>query len=70
MFEMPAPQGWQCPVCGRVYSPTTMMCPFCGGNQQTYVSTDSTGNPPPQHPSSVTTTYSTTTIYEETEEAE
>lgn len=23
-------QGWQCPVCKRVYSPTTPMCYYCG----------------------------------------
>jgi len=23
-------QGWQCPICGRVYSPTTAMCFYCG----------------------------------------
>ena len=23
------PQGWQCPVCGRVYSPTSPMCLYC-----------------------------------------
>ena len=23
-------QGWQCPVCKRVYSPTTQMCLYCG----------------------------------------
>ena len=28
--KMPAQQGWQCPICGRVYSPTTMMCLYCG----------------------------------------
>lgn len=22
-------QGWQCPVCKRVYSPTTPMCVYC-----------------------------------------
>lgn len=22
-------QGWQCPICGRVYSPTTPMCMYC-----------------------------------------
>lgn len=21
--------GWVCPKCGRVYSPFTMMCPYC-----------------------------------------
>lgn len=25
-----ATQGWQCPICGRVYSPTTPMCFYCG----------------------------------------
>ena len=28
-----APQGWQCPVCGRVYSPSTEMCRYCGNEQ-------------------------------------
>lgn len=32
-------QGWQCPICKRVYSPTTPMCFYCGNkaiaNQQT-----------------------------------
>lgn len=23
-------QGWQCPICKRVYSPTTIMCLYCG----------------------------------------
>lgn len=22
-------QGWQCPICGRVYSPDTSMCWYC-----------------------------------------
>lgn len=25
-----APRGWVCPKCGRVYSPTTTMCYYCG----------------------------------------
>lgn len=33
------PQGWQCPICGRVYSPTTMFCLCCGGKQVTKVTT-------------------------------
>lgn len=24
--------GWRCPVCGRVYSPFTSMCTYCGNN--------------------------------------
>lgn len=27
-----AEQGWQCPVCKRVYSPTTPMCFYCGND--------------------------------------
>ena len=23
-------QGWQCPICNRVYSPYTFMCYYCG----------------------------------------
>lgn len=31
-------QGWQCPCCGRVYSPDTPMCWYCG-NKGTITST-------------------------------
>lgn len=35
-----APQGWQCPICKRVYSPTTFMCYYCGnGVPYTFSST-------------------------------
>lgn len=34
-----AQQGWQCPVCGRVYSPFTPMCYYCGGEQKIETST-------------------------------
>ena len=34
-----APQGWQCPVCRRVYSPTTPWCLYCGN--ETYTTTTS-----------------------------
>lgn len=27
------PEGWRCPVCGRVYSPTTPMCFYCNNQQ-------------------------------------
>lgn len=26
--------GWICPKCGRVYSPFTQMCLYCGGIQE------------------------------------
>jgi len=26
-------KGWQCPICGRVYSPTAMMCLYCGNEK-------------------------------------
>lgn len=27
-----APQGWQCPICKRVYSPSMPMCFYCGNS--------------------------------------
>ena len=30
-----APQGWQCPICKRVYSPMTTMCYYCGNGVAT-----------------------------------
>lgn len=36
-----AQQGWQCPICKRVYSPSTVMCCYCGGD--TVISTDVSG---------------------------
>lgn len=30
MTDFIARQGWQCPICKRVYSPTTPMCWYCG----------------------------------------
>jgi len=32
-------QGWECPKCKRVYSPTTHMCSHCPQNNQGYTST-------------------------------
>ncbi len=43
-FLIMTPQGWVCPTCGRVYSPYTPMCYYCGGEQKTTVYTTSTGN--------------------------
>ena len=28
-----AMQGWQCPICKRVYSPFTKMCMYCGNKE-------------------------------------
>lgn len=36
-------QGWQCPICGRVYSPSTAMCYYCG-DSHSYVNTTSTSD--------------------------
>lgn len=37
-----AQQGWQCPCCRRVYSPTTSMCFSCG-NQTVESATGTSG---------------------------
>lgn len=34
-----AAQGWQCPICGRVYSPTTLFCLYCGNETITTTTT-------------------------------
>lgn len=34
-----AQQGWQCPICKRVYSPTTLMCLYCGNHEETITTT-------------------------------
>jgi len=41
-----AQQGWQCPICRRVYSPLTPVCFYCGGESKTWTSTG-TGNSVP-----------------------
>jgi hypothetical protein len=28
-WPVTAPQGWECPKCGRVYSPSFPMCTYC-----------------------------------------
>ena len=40
--EIFAPKGWICPKCGRVYSPTTPVCFYCGGNEKTITSLNTT----------------------------
>ena len=39
MNGMFAAQGWQCPCCSRVYSPTMPMCLHCGPDKQTVEAT-------------------------------
>jgi uncharacterized OB-fold protein len=34
------PQGWECPKCKRVYSPTTIMCIACPQHTKTITTTD------------------------------
>ena len=38
-FKSFAIQGWQCPVCGAVYSPSTPMCYNCTGKTTTTTNT-------------------------------
>lgn len=40
--KIPPQQCWQCPICGRVYSPTTMMCLYCGNEKESISTTYST----------------------------
>lgn len=35
--------GWECPKCNRVYSPSMIMCSYCGQNQVTITTTSSDG---------------------------
>ena len=37
-------QGWQCPICKRVYSPTTPMCYYCGNGVPYTVSSTTVGD--------------------------
>lgn len=47
-YKIGVNQGWQCPICGRVYSPYTIMCYYCGGEQkiETTTGTKTTTNQP------------------------
>ena len=40
-YQSWGPQGWRCPECGRVYSPTTPMCFYCS-NKEATIQTDKT----------------------------
>jgi len=48
-MNLTIPQGWQCPVCNKVYSPTTPMCLTCP--QTTKAQKDTSGlTPSPYQP--------------------
>lgn len=38
-----APQGWRCPICNRVYSPSTPMCFYCSNKETTISTTNTSG---------------------------
>jgi len=38
-FGPHAEQGWQCPICKRVYAPSVPMCFYCGGGSTETVPT-------------------------------
>ena len=40
MNDFAVQQGWQCPLCKRVYSPFTPCCFYCGEEGMTKTSTD------------------------------
>ena len=42
-FSNFAQQGWQCPICKRVYSPYTSSCFYCGNEQIITTTTTTTG---------------------------
>ena len=42
--DFDGPRGWICPKCGRVYSPSTSMCWYCGGNTTTVINTTTPPN--------------------------
>ena len=39
-YNFSVQQGWQCPICKRVYSPNTMMCYYCGAQNTTTTTVD------------------------------
>lgn len=49
-FEGFAQQGWQCPICKRVYSPMTPMCWYCGNGVPNTVTTTNVSEKQPKNP--------------------
>lgn len=46
-----AMQGWQCPICKRVYSPFTHMCMYCGNKEVETITLPNTGELPQEQKS-------------------
>ncbi len=42
-YKFPPQEGWVCPKCGRVYSPTTFMCYYCGEEEKVTYTTNTNG---------------------------
>lgn len=34
-YSYSAPQGWQCPICKKIYSPSTPSCTYCNSSYVT-----------------------------------
>lgn len=41
-YDYFTPRGWVCPKCGRVYSPSTPTCFYCGSNNSPNIVDDTT----------------------------
>lgn len=44
-------QGWQCPICKRVYSPFVHMCMYCGNKEVGTTTLPNTGGLPQEQKS-------------------
>lgn len=48
-YSQPIAQGWECPKCGRVYSPSMVMCSYCVPKATVTTGTSNIGITPPEH---------------------
>lgn len=47
VVSAPIAQGWECPKCGRIYSPSMVMCSYCvPAKPLTFTGTGAATNPP------------------------
>jgi hypothetical protein len=35
-FDLTTPKGWQCPKCGKIWSPSMISCPHCNQPQWSF----------------------------------